>query len=311
MPRKLLLACLAALVVVLPATANEGNDVSLRGVVVRASTEVVSVENDDADLVLTCRVPERLAAKVAALKVGDKLRITCRRTPGRRAELIRIERVGERAEAKTLTARGVVSAVSERTLSVRSENGLLTCSIPDRFAEKVARLEVGDKVAVLCKQVGSATPELQALEEVVVVPEPAAPVEMAARGTIAELGEAAIIVVDAESGRRLACRVSAERRAKLVGLRAGDVVKLVCLKRGDALELVSVVKADAPAAGAETRLLGTITAVSRPSVTVEGDGHTLTCSVPASFGDRIHAFAVGDRVKLVCRGSELASLERA
>ena len=76
-----------------------------------------------------------------------------------------------------------------------------------------------------------------------------------------------------------------------------------------AIERVPAV--DEHKAGDEHKLYGRITALSRESVTVQGEAGSLTCTTPAAMAGRIaEHFAVGDSVKMMCRGSELAYLEK-
>ena len=110
------------------------------------------------------------------------------------------------------------------------------------------------------------------------------------------------MVVDAESGRRLACKVSAEKAQKLEGLKVGDRVKILCVNG----ELAYLERA----AAEEARLYGTISALSASSVSVTGEGRTLTCWVPSSFAEKVGRLAVGNSVKMMCRGTELTYLEK-
>jgi hypothetical protein len=187
-------------------------------------------------------VPARLAEKAAALEPGDKIKMVCVRHKGRRAELVKILRLGEKAEKKT--------------------------------DEKKADEKRAEK--------------------------------QEAAGPIVELGEAAI-VVQSSSGR-LACRVPAEKLAKLAGLKLGDKVKILCV--GNVLAGLERYAAEKPA-GEEVRLYGKIAELSRASVTVRGEAGSLTCTVPAALAEKVMGrFAVGDSVKMMCRGSELTYLEK-
>ena len=242
MLRKVVLTGIVALVAVVPAQASEGKELRISGPVVGASAQALSVENLVGDAVLTCVVPARLAEKAAALKPGDKIRMVCVRHKGRKAELVNIQRLGEKR------------------------------------AEKPAEKKPDEK-----------RPEKQE-----------------AAGPIVELGEA-VIVVQSSSGR-LACRVPAEKVSKLAGLKLGDKVKLLCAANVLAgLERYSA--AEKPA-GDEVRLYGKIAELSRASVTVRGEDGSLTCTVPAGLAEKLARFAVGDSVKMMCRGSELTYLEK-
>ena len=64
-------------------------------------------------------------------------------------------------------------------------------------------------------------------------------------------------------------------------------------------------------AGEEVRIYGLITALSRTSVTVQGEAGSMTCSVPVGLAGKVaERFVLGDRVKMMCRGSELTYLEK-
>jgi hypothetical protein len=236
--RKVALTGVVALVAAVPAQAIAGKELRISGPVVRASAEAVSVENLVGDAVLTCVVPARLAEKAAALEAGDKIRMVCVRHKGRKAELVQIQRLGER---------------------------------------KADEKKADEKRAG--KQEGA--------------------------GPIVELGDASIVVQS--STGRVACRVPAEKLAKLADLHLGDKVKILCVANVLAgLERYSVEKP----VGEEVRLYGKIAELSGASVTVRGEAGVLTCVVPATLAEKLARFAVGDYVKMMCRGSELTYLEK-
>ena len=239
--RKIVLTCIAALGVAVPAHASDGavngRDLRISGSIVKASGHAISVENLVADEILTCAVPERLAEKAASFKVGDKVRMHCVRYRGRRAQLVKLERVGARSGK------------------------------PDKPAQE----------------------------------------KQEAAGPIVELGDESIVVQSSEG--RLACRVPEEKQAKLEGLQLGVKVKIWC-QDGVLAGLERYQPAEKPA-GEEVRLYGAVTSISRASVTVHGEAGSLTCSVPSALAEKIVAgFAVGDRVKMMCRGSELTYLAK-
>ncbi len=207
----------------------------------KVSARAVSVENTVGDAMLTCAVPERLAEKAEALEVGERVRMLCVRFRGRRAQLVRLERLGERAKQ------------------------------PEKPAEKPA----------VEKQEGA--------------------------GPIVELGPASIVVQSGE--RRLACRVPEEKQAKLAGLKLGDKVKIWCV--GGMLAGIERAEPAEKPAGEEVRIYGLVAALSRTSVTVQGEAGSLTCSVPEGLAAKVaERFVLGDRVKMICRGSELTYLEK-
>lgn len=240
MLRRVFLFALLALVVAVPAQANggRGKELKITGQVVKVTDAAVSVENTIGDAILTCRIPDRLAEKASALKVGDKVRMICHRPRGQRAVLVRF---GE----------------------------------PHQKKEKPKEQPDAEKKY--------------------------------AAGPIVELAANAIVVQGV--GIRIACRVPEEKAAKLAGLKLGDKVKIAC-SEGQLVGLERYEPSDKPA-GEEARLYGTIAELSRASVTVHGDAGSLTCSVPSEWAEKVVTrFAVGDSVKLMCRGSALTYLEK-
>ena len=224
---------------------------------------------------------------------------------------------------KELRISGSVIRASAQAVSVENRVGdaVLTCIVPARLADKVAALEAGDKVRMVCVRHRGRRAELRMigrLGDKAETPrekadgdkkseEKSGERQMAA-GQVAELASGSI-VVQSDAGR-LACSVPAEKQAKLVGLEVGDKVKIYCL--GGvlvALERAPVVVERK--AGDEHKLYGRITALSRESVTVQGEAGSLTCTTPAAMAGRIaEHFVVGDSVRMMCRGSELAYLEK-
>ena len=251
MLRNVFLIGMVTLVVAVPAQANRGKELRISGPVVRVSAQAVSVENRVGDAMLTCTVPARLAEKVSALKVGDKVRMLCIRHKGRRAELRMIGPAGDKAEKPR-----------EKT--------------DETSDEKKPEEKRGEK-------------------------------QMAV-GQVAELAPG-VIVVQSETGR-LACKIPAEKQARLAELKVGDKVKIYCLG-GVLVGMERAPVADERKAGDERKLSGRISALSRESVTVQGEAGSLTCTTPAAMAGRIaEHFAVGDSVNMMCRGSELAYLEK-
>jgi hypothetical protein len=243
--RKSILGVAVALAVAAPAHAGDGGgekprELRISGPIVRLSDTAVAVENRVGDATLACRVPERLAEKVARFEVGDKVRMLCLRHRGRRAVLLKLM-------------------------------PLEAAKRPERPAEKPA---VEKKEAL---------------------------------GTVAELGDAAIVVQSRDG--RVACRVPEEKQAKLDGLKVGDTIKIWCAG-GVLVGLERPVPVDKPKPAEEVRLYGRIAELSREAVTVRGEAGSLTCRVPAGLAEKLARFAVGDAVKLMCRGTELTYLEK-
>jgi hypothetical protein len=223
---------------------------------------------------------------------------------------------------KQLKVRGVVVSASEEVVVVENLVGdaILKCRVPERLAEKAASFQAGDKVRMFCHRKRGQRAVLHKLERLGEKPETSEKSEKGererkpeekgekrasatARGSVVELGEDAIVVQDAESGKRLACKVPAAKAHKLEGVELGDRVEIHCA--GNELAYLKRPEAE------ESKLYGTISALSNTSVSVTGEGRTLTCSVPSAFAEKLARFAVGTSVKMMCRGTELTYLEKA
>jgi hypothetical protein len=227
---------------------------------------------------------------------------------------------------KELRISGPVIRVSAQAVSVENRVGdaMLTCTVPARLAEKVSALKVGDNVRMLCirhkgrraelRMIGPAGDKAEKPREKTDEtsdeknPEEKRGEKQMAVGQVAEL-TTGVIVVQSETGR-LACKIPAEKQARLAELKVGDKVKIYCLG-GVLVGMERAPVADERKAGDERKLVGRISALSRESVTVQGEAGSLTCTTPAAMAGRIaEHFAVGDSVRMMCRGSELAYLEK-
>lgn len=211
-------------------------------------------------------------------------------------------------EGKMLRISGPVVRASAQAVSVENLVGdaVLTCTVPARLAEQAAALKPGDKIRMLCVRAKGRKAELVKIHRLAEKKTDGKRAEkQEATGPIVELG-ASVIVVQSSSGR-LACRVPAEKLAKLAGLKLGDKVKILCA--ANVLAGLERHSAEKPA-GEEVRLYGKIAELSSASVTVRGEAGSLTCAVPANLVEKLVRFAVGDSVKMMCRGSELTYLEK-
>jgi hypothetical protein len=220
---------------------------------------------------------------------------------------------GEGEKPRELRIAGSILRISKQAVAVENRVGdaMLTCLVPERLAEKTARFAVGDKVRMHCLRHRGRRAVLVKLLPLEAAKrpekEPEKPVEkQEAAGPIVELGDAAIVV---QGQRRLACRVPAEKLPKLAGLKVGDTVRILCAG-GVLVALERPAAVDKPKPAEEVRLYGRIAELSRESVTVRGESGSLTCRVPAGFAEKLARFAVGDSVKMMCRGTELTYLEK-
>jgi hypothetical protein len=183
--RKLVLGCAVALAIAAPAQAEDGGgepervrtaktkpkELRIAGTIVRLSDEAVAVENRVGDAMLTCLVPERLAAKAARFEVGDAVKMQCLRYRGRRAVLMNLrpveqakrpkapeaEKPAERpaveepVPAAELRLYGRIAELSREAVTVTGDAGSLSCRVPAGLAEKLARFAVGDAVKMMCR----------------------------------------------------------------------------------------------------------------------------------------------------------------
>ena len=123
------------------ATDGKGRELQISGPIVKVSASAVSVENRVGDAVLTCAVPERLAEKAGAFKVGDKVRMHCVRFQGRSAQLVKLERPAsgrpkpkrpEKPAAEKQEAAGPIVELGAGAIVVQSSEGRLACRVPRR-----------------------------------------------------------------------------------------------------------------------------------------------------------------------------------
>ncbi len=294
---------------------DERSELKGKGLVVEASAEVLTVKLLEHEATLTCLVPARLAEKVAKLARGDKIAGLCKRQEGSKPELVAFERLGDsedKAKDKTadVKAKGVVveASADSLTLKLLEHEGTLTCLVPERLAEKVAKLARGDKIAVYCKRGEGGKPELHALERTGAGDDKPKGEVVDIAGVVTA-ASAASLSVQAEGGRSLTCAVPDGYGEKVAALKAGDKLKMLCKRLGDTVQLHSFARLDgkpaAPPAGVkEFTARGLITALSSASITVQGEAGALTCRLPAAWADKLARFAVGDKVKLLCKGAE-------
>jgi hypothetical protein len=229
-----------------------------------------------------------------------------------------------KAKPRLLRISGPIVRLSDEAVAVENRVGdaVLTCRIPERMISRLEEYEVGDAVRMFCVRHRGRRAVLLKLMPYKPATRPEKPAQRPAEkpavekrealGVVAELGDGAIVVQAREA--RVACRVPAEKLAKLAGLEVGDTVKIWCVE-GVLVGLERPVPVDKPKPeprpGEDVKMYGRIAALSRESVTVSGDAGSLTCKVPAAFAEKVASrFAVGDAVKMMCRASELTYLEK-
>jgi len=204
---------------------------------------------------------------------------------------------------------GTVLRASEQAVAVENAEGdaTLTCVVPERLAEKASALKPGDRIKMVCVRHRGKKAQLAQILRPGTAKDERKAERKEAVGPIVELGEDAIVV---QGHARVTCRVPEEKQAKLTGLKLGDKVKIACADgRLVGLERYAAEKVDKPA-GEEVRIYGRIAELSQEAVTVRGEAGSLTCRVPAGVAEKLARFAVGDAVKMMCRGAELTYLEK-
>ena len=228
-------------------------------------------------------------------------------------------------QGKELRISGPVVRASAQAVSVENRVGdaMLTCTVPARLAEKVAAFKAGDKVRMVCVRHKGRRAELRMIgrlgDKAEKAREKADESDKKADGEERREGKwlpdrspssprARSSSSRTPAASRAASRLRSRRSSS--GSKVGDKVKIYCL--GGVLVASSAPPAvDERKAGDEQKLYGRITALSRESVTVQGEAGSLTCTTPAAMAGRIaEHFAVGDSVRMMCRGSELAYLEK-
>lgn len=207
-----------------------------------------------------------------------------------------------------LKARGMIVAIDEEWVGVKGADGTLRCRIPDRLIDNVKSFALGERVGVVCSKRGKRSPELQSIHHVGAdekkPDETKSEHEQALAGTVKSVSDGSITVADGD--RALKCVVPSAKAEQLKGVEVGDRVKLRC-KGGDLVQLIRAEPA-APAVQA-VDIAGLVSAVSDASIVVSSTdkSRSLTCSVPSRLAESVHAFSVGDAVKMICKRSGAAT----
>jgi hypothetical protein len=303
-----ILAALATtLAVALPASAE--NSVIVRGTI--ASVSATSVTITGAKGVATTCVVLAKSPSLDGYATGDAVQAACLRL---RAKLVlaKIRHVvaGGGSDTKSVTFGGVVTALSDSSISLHDGDRDLTCAIgPD--SPSTAGAKVGGHAKVACAN--------GVLVSLALVPsgdgKPAPPPgpehkTVGANGTVSAVSPSSLTVHT--DGSDVTCSVG-DGSPSVADVRAGDKVKMGCV---DGV-LKVLARADAPPppppppppANVVT-VGGTLTAVSDASLTVHNTEHgDVTCTrgpSSPSLGD----FHVGDRVGMACADGVLVKIVR-
>jgi hypothetical protein len=295
------LLVVAALSLAAPAIAAEPTILKASGPIVALDEEWIGVKGAAGPL--RCRIPDRLVEKAETFAVGDQVAVVCSKRGTRSPELQAIARAKAEENERAQTIVGKVRALTDAAIAVTDGEHTLKCDIPAAKAGAVEGIEVGDRVKLLCKggslvQIGKVTaPVVQTVD---------------IAGLVTAASASSITVTTKDKSRSLTCSVPARLAETVQGLAVGDAVKLLCKRSGGTAELSAIARLAAPEKPVEQpkrewSIAGAISSLSGDRVVVTGDGRSLSCAIPAGMRERLATFAVGARVKLLCRGTELGS----
>ncbi len=277
------------------AFAEGGKSRDLSGRVSALSTSSISVK--DGKRTLTCAIGER-SPSVSGLAVGDRAQILCRRV--RDGWLLVKAR-----ELKPLPAKaaGEITALTDSSLTV----GDLTCSVPDRLAEKVGNLSVGDKVGILCLRGVLQAVERKGGDDGGDDKEPG-PSVVTLTGVVSAASASSLSV---HGERDLTCSVPAAAADKVSGLHVGDKIKIACANG----VLTGFARPEAPKPPStepshSTSGAGVLTSIRGDGLTIHNEEHgDLSCST-TDASPRLGDYHVGDHVKVNCADGVLVAIAR-
>ncbi len=272
------------------------------GVVSALSDASIGVR--DGKRTATCAIGRR-APSLQGIAVGDRVQMLCRR----RAHawvLLKIRELPQPPEP--VKAAGVVSTLSDASISVAR----LTCAIPDRLAEKIGRLHVGDRVTIACVRGTLVGVERLPGEGSKPKPEPG-PEPVTLAGAVSALSAGAISV---HGERDLTCSVPAAYTEKLsTNFKVGDKVKIACT--GGVLTAIgrleepkpSEPKPPTPPSTQPGMAAGVLTSIRGDGLTVHGETGDLPCRT-TDGSPSLAEYHLGDRVKIACEGGVLTAIYR-
>jgi hypothetical protein len=265
------------------------------GVLVEKDPYSVTIRTEDSTRV-QCAVPSGMA--LSLFRVGERVKLYCVSRENRDVLVkihsnygwVRADGTGE------LSVHGAL-AKGDGSVSVRREDGMtVSCSLP--AGVNLAPFRSGEAVKLHCRLgpdgfvFAAMSSETASLNEDGVL-------ELHLSGLLQpRTGEA--ISVRRPDGSLASCNAPADFHLEYFAV--GERVTLICRVDGDTNTLLKVIS-DRYRVGAdgsvEVYLYGSVTAKTETSMTVTaGDGHAVTCSVPA--GTDLSAFAVGTAVKVRC-----------
>ena len=290
----LLTALLAALAVAIPASASEGR--TLKGVLVSVTPTMVTVK-DAKSIVTTCARADK-SPSLDGYASGDRVQVACVRT-GSKLVLAKIRHLTASSgtpsnDAQTTKFGGVVTALSDGSVSLHDGDHDLTCSIGPA-SPSTAGVKVGQHVTVACAN--------GAL--VAIAPVTPATSGRAYEGTVSSVSATSITVHTAHGDGT--CAVG-DGSPSVADVKVGDRVLAGCKSETNQLVLLKKLPANTEPPQGQTGA-GAISALSTSSVTFHNAEHDITCSLSAS-SPRLGDYNVGDKVKFGCLNGVLTVIAK-
>ena len=303
----LLALLVAALAVALPASADQG--VTLKGKISSLSATAVTIR-DAKGASTTCLVLPK-SPSLDGYATGDAVQAACLRTR-EKLVLAKIRHLvtGGGSDTKPVTFGGVVTALSDTSISLHDGDRDLTCSIGDS-SPSTAGVKVGGHVRVACANGVLVTLVLVPTGDGKPTPPPPSPPHktVGANGTVSAVSTTSLTVHT--DGGDVTCSVG-DGSPSVAEVHVGDKVKIGCV---DGV-LKVIARADTPPppppppTGDVVTVGGTISALSDTSLTVHNAEHgDVTCTLGPS-SPRLGDFHVGDRVGMACAGGVLVKIVR-
>jgi len=271
-----------------------------------------SITVRDGDRSLTCQATDASPA-LAGVTVGSHIGIGC--VDGK------LTLVGLPNDARTQTtttpgntivrAEGRVTALSATSIAVRGDGPTVTCTISPSSPSTTA-LKVGVEVTIGCTN-GVLTALRAEQDDHGSTTTTTEQRNAYAIGLITAVGPSISVRGD---GPTLTCQITSASPS-LAGFAVGNRVKIYCSNE----VLVGIFHSDPPPTTTTTATTTTTTTTSEPqtsyaiglitaigsSISVRGDGPTLTCQV-ATTSPSVASFAAGNRVKIYCSNGLLIGI---
>jgi len=302
----ILAALAAALAVALPAGAANG--VTTKGTVVSVSATSVTVK-DAHGVSTTCLVGAK-SPSLDGYSAGDAVQAACLRARSSLvlAKIRHLTKAGG-SDVQPVTFGGVVTALSDVSISLHDGNRDLTCAIA-AGSPSTDGVKVGGHVRVACANgtlvklelvpAGDGTPTAPP-------PPPSAHKTVGANGTVSAVSSASITV--RTDGGDVTCAVG-DGSPSVGDVHVGDKVKMGCVDGVlEVLERAAAPAPPPPPANTVT-VAGTLSALSDTALTVHNTEHgDVSCTLGPS-SPRLGDFHLGDRVGMACADGVLVKIVR-